>query len=255
MKVLPLMAKRKTMDKHPVCFASLGPGDPELVTLKTLKALRAADLVFVPSTTNRNGEESSRAADIIAAHVPNAPIRTFHLPMSRNRQAAISAYNGVFSDAVAAWKEGRKVVIGVEGDVSVYASIHYVMDRMTAEGVPVEQLPGIPSFIAAAGEACLSLVSQQEQLLVIPGLKDDTMLTHTLDSGCVAAVMKLSGCEQMLKDYILKHPENTYYYIENASHPAGYHTNDNAQIASRPFPYFSLLIVRRKKMRATESET
>ncbi|MDD7318262.1 MAG: precorrin-2 C(20)-methyltransferase [Prevotella sp.] len=234
------------MDKHPICFASLGPGDPELMTLKTLNSLRSADIIFVPSTIDREGRHSSRAAEIVTANVPDAPIHTFHLPMSRNRDAAMSAYSGVYDAAISAWQEGKRVVIGVEGDVSIYASIHYVMDRMMSEGVAVEQLPGIPSFIAAAGEACLSLISQQEKLLVMPGFKSKSMLTRALDSGCVVAVMKLSGCEKMMKNYIHEHPENTYYYIENASNAAAYHTTDRKQIANLPFPYFSLMIIRRK---------
>ena len=234
------------MNNHPICFASLGPGDPDLMTLKTLKAIRHADIVFVPSTTGDDGRESSRAADIVTANVPDAPIRTFRLPMSRDRRRAMTAYGEVFDAAVSAWSEGRRVVIGVEGDVSIYASVHYVMDMMVGRGIAVEQLPGIPSFIAAAGTGHLSLVSQQEWLLVMPGLEDGAALTRALDSGCVVVLMKLSGSGQAVKDYIAANPGNTYYYIEIASSPASYHTADPGEITSRHFPYFSLMIVRRK---------
>ena len=53
------------MNHYPILFISLGPGDPELITLKGWKALQAADIVFCPETEGRNGERTSRAADIV----------------------------------------------------------------------------------------------------------------------------------------------------------------------------------------------
>lgn len=235
------------MKRHPICFASLGPGDPDLVTLKTLKALKAADTIIVPATTTADGTESSRAAAIITAHVPDAPIHTFRLPMSHDRQAAISAYDEVCLTALAAWGNGRRVVIAVEGDVSIYASIHYVMDALIAHGATVEQLPGIPSFIASAGAMQLSLVSGRERLVVLPGLDDQEALTQILQTGGVAVVMKLSGSARAVKHYVEGHDENRYDYIENTGHATEYHTSSRDDIISRPFPYFSLIIIRKKR--------
>ena len=50
---------------YPICFVSLGPGDPELITLKGLKKLRQAEIIYCPATMNKNGQLLSRAARII----------------------------------------------------------------------------------------------------------------------------------------------------------------------------------------------
>lgn len=233
------------MNVFPVCFASLGPGDPELITLKTLRALREADVIIVPYTVGDDGKGKSRAADIVKANVPDADICTFELRMSSDRTAAKTAYDDVFEKASAYAFEGKRVVIGVEGDVSIYASIHYVMDRMAERGISVEQLPGVPSFIASAAIGRLSLISQHERLLIMPGVSNADDITDALDNKCVVVIMKLSGCESVMKKYMEEHKENVYHYVENASSSAEYNTNDGSQIASRHFPYFSLMIIRR----------
>lgn len=75
------------MNHYPILFISLGPGDPELITLKGWKALQAADIVFCPETEGRNGERTSRAADIVRRlGVGDDHIRRFLLPMSNGEK-------------------------------------------------------------------------------------------------------------------------------------------------------------------------
>ena len=68
------------MNHYPILFISLGPGDPELITLKGWKALQAADIVFCPETEGRNGERTSRAANIVRrlGRRPHPPLPATH---------------------------------------------------------------------------------------------------------------------------------------------------------------------------------
>lgn len=59
-------------------------------------------------------------------------------------------------------KAGKRLAVAVEGDAGIYASVHYVLDLLEENGIPVEQLPGIPSFIAAEAAAKLHLISQKK---------------------------------------------------------------------------------------------
>ena len=52
---------------YPISFVSLGPGEPELITVKGLRQLQTADIIYCPATRNRQGESISRAADIVRA--------------------------------------------------------------------------------------------------------------------------------------------------------------------------------------------
>ena len=78
---------------NPVIFVSLGPGEPDLITLKGLKALQNADCIFCPETRTANGQIFSRAADILhALDIPNTTLSRFALPMSKKREQAFAAY-------------------------------------------------------------------------------------------------------------------------------------------------------------------
>lgn len=229
---------------YPVTFLSLGPGDPELLTLKAVRLLREADVVMIPATQGRDGQVSSRAQTIIAEWVAEEQMHLYPLSMSKNREAALQTYDTMVNDAAALFREGRRVVIAVEGDVSIYASIHYVLCQLKADGIPVEQVPGIPSFIAAAAMADLSLISQQQRLVVLPGDADATTLQQLLDTHHVVVVMKLSQCAEAVKDFLRQHPAAECHYFENVGNPGAYHTAQHDEILSRPFPYFSLCIFR-----------
>lgn len=112
---------------NPVIFVSLGPGEPDLITLKGLKALQSADCIFCPETRTANGRIFSRAADILhALDIPNTTLSRFALPMSKNREQAFAAYDKVYSEASLLHKENKKVCIVAEGDAGFYSSIHYI---------------------------------------------------------------------------------------------------------------------------------
>ena len=168
----------------PVTFLSLGPGDPELLTIKALKTLKDADVVMVPATRNREGITKSRATDIISEWCDDNRLRVYELPMLKDRQAVSLVYDRIFADCVRLYHEGRRIVVAVEGDVSIYASIHYVMERLEEASIPVVQSAGIPSFIAAAASAGLSLVSQQQRLTIMPGDADAETLHQLLIREC-----------------------------------------------------------------------
>ena len=227
----------------PITFLSLGPGDPELLTFKALKTLKDADVVMVPATKNHEGVQKSRATDIINEwHLENR-LMVYELPMLKDRQAVSLAYDRIFSDCVRLYQEGRRVVVAVEGDVSIYASIHYVMERLEEAGIPVEQSAGIPSFIAAAASAGLSLISQQQRLTILPGDAETEMLRQLLDSNHVVVVMKLSQCQEAVKEFLRQNPLTVCHYFENVGTPEAYHTTSHDEILSRQIPYFSLCVI------------
>lgn len=159
---------------NPVIFVSLGPGEPELITLKGLKALQSADCIFCPETRTTNGRIFSRAADILhALDIPDTTLSRFALPMSKNREQAFAAYDKVYSEASLLHKENKKVCIVAEGDAGFYSSVHYIFEKLQADNIPVQHIAGIPAFIAAGACAGLHIASQEERLTVIPGITSD----------------------------------------------------------------------------------
>lgn len=202
-------------------------------------------MVLVPAT-ERAGQMQSRAAEILSYWSLSASLRLWPVPMEQGGEQALLCYDAMCQEAIQLQQKGLRVAVAAEGDVGVYASIHYVMERLMDRGVAVEQVPGIPSFVAAAAQAHLSLVSHQERLLVVPGISTADEMERLLQSGHTLVVMKLSQSETVIKSFISSHPSSvSFHYFEHIGMSRQFHTTDTDIILSRPFPYFSLMVVMR----------
>lgn len=157
----------------PVFIVSLGPGDPELITLKALHAMQRANRIFCPETPvaqEAGGGTASRAADILRQlGIPMEAVRLFRLPMSRERGAALAAYRSVAEEVAGLWREGKRVCVVAEGDAGFYSSVHYIADRLASLGIPLSCLPGIPAFIAAGAAVGMHIARGSEPLTILPG--------------------------------------------------------------------------------------
>lgn len=113
---------------HPIYFVSLGPGDAELITLKSLHALQQADIIYCPSTVREPDKILSRAATLLHKLGIKGDIHLFSLPMSKDRTKAIKVYRQLFEEMRLEQKAGKRLAVAVEGDAGIYASVHYVLD-------------------------------------------------------------------------------------------------------------------------------
>lgn len=233
--------------KYPVKFVSLGPGDAELMTLKSLRALNEADIIIAPSTVNEQGNENSRATNLIRTAGCSTPVETFVLPMSRKRDAAMAVYEQIYKRAKTLYNEEKRVAIAVEGDAGIYASVHYVLEQMEKENIQTEQLPGIPSFIAAGALAHLHLISQNERLVVAPGNMTVREIEDFVDNNYCVTAMKLKSNMMAIRECMNLHPEYEVHYFENVGTTDAFYTKDKESIKMRDIPYFSLAIIRKKE--------
>lgn len=224
---------------HPVCFVSLGPGDPELITLKALRILQQAEVIYCPATVT--GE--SRAASMLRTFDLPGTLSLFTLPMKRERTETIRIYRQVMTQITEDYQAGKRVTIAVEGDAGIYASIHYILEELTENNIPANQICGIPSFIAAGAAARLHLISQEERLVIVPGNITKDELDHYLINKHIPVIMKLSRCTDILHEYMDNHPEYSYHYFENISTEKEYYSCNNKELKQKIFPYFSLLII------------
>lgn len=230
---------------YPIAFVSLGPGEADLITLKGLKALQAADCIFYPATIVKESALSSRALDImVELEIDSKKAIPFHVPMSKDRSLAIEAYNRVSKEAEQQYLKGLKVAIVAEGDAGFYSSIHYIFDTLTTQNIPVEHIAGIPAFIASGALAGIHIVKQEEELNVIPGIISADDLIDKIKSGKVVVIMKVSQCQEAVKECITVIPTATFHYFENVGvKDKEYYTNNTQEIIARKFPYFSLMII------------
>jgi len=229
---------------HPIQFVSLGPGDAELITLKGLKALQNADIIYCPGTSGKDGLQTSRSASIINELDINTSVQIFHVPMSKDRSEAIQVYDNLCKKIFTHYQSGKKIAVVAEGDSGFYSSVQYLYDKLATIQVPLERIAGIPAFIAAGAWAGLHIVKQEEHFHIIPGNTTEEELSELIQKGYTIVIMKMSQSQDIIRKFIIKHPEMNYHYFENIGLLNEFYTSDRETIRKRDFPYFSLLIVK-----------
>lgn len=218
-------------------FVSLGPGGRDNMTLGTYDALMKATHIFCFGSSGK-----SYALDIMAdAGIDISKVTVVEIPMRDNRHDAFVVYDALVEQLKT--MDGN-TVIATEGDTGIYATTHYVMDRLQADGYEVRQTAGVPSFIAAGAMAGISLVSQHQRLLVVPGMIDEAELNEKLTSGYTIVIMKLSRLTETIHSFIASHPEYEYHYIEKVGTPQARHITDVETLLGMEYPYFSLMIIK-----------
>lgn len=229
----------------PICI-SLGPGDAGLVTVKALKALNEADIIFCP-VTRRDDKEMSRARDILdELGISESKIRLFGVPMMKNRSEAEVAYQAAAEEIAQLHNNGTQVAFVAEGDSGFYSSVHYISDILSAKGIAVRHIAGVPAFIACGALAGIHIVKQNEPLIVFPSDVSAEEITSQIATGKSVVLMKLSQQKESVKQAIHLMPEAQFHYFENVG-VAGkeFYTQNTTEIIERDFPYFSILIIRK----------
>lgn len=229
-----------------VSCVSLGPGDPELITLKAWKNLKEADVVFCPGTIS-DGKLVSRSHDILLAlDIDTSKVRCFEVPMSRDHSLAQAVYRDVAKEIISQVECGHKVSFVAEGDSGFYSSVQYIADYLSDHGLGVAHIAGVPAFIACGAHAGIHIVKQDEPLLVIPAGGTTEEIRNALDKGMTIVMMKLPRQAEVVKALARSLNGESFYYFENIGiQGKEYHTTDIDEIIQMDFPYFSMLIIRR----------
>lgn len=149
------------MEKQGVfCAVSVGPGDPELLTRQACRVLEACDIIAAP----RMKSGRMLALDIAAGAVDMQGKTILPLDFTMARDAAVREDS--YRTALAA---GQDVAMVNLGDVSVYATAYYMLERIRADGFETVMCPGVTSFCAVAARLGRSLTRTEEPLHILPG--------------------------------------------------------------------------------------
>lgn len=216
----------------------LGPGDPELMTLKAHRIISTAGVIAYPALENGDSFARSIAADVIPS---NALEITIHIPMTVERAPAQAAYDKGAADIAAQLDAGHDVVVLCEGDPFFYGSFMYLFTRL-ADQYQTEVIPGVTSVTACAAVAKRPLTARNEVLTIIPGPLETAEMHARIEAAGAVAIMKvgrhLDRIRTLLDDMNLT---GKAAYIERATLPAE-HILPLAD-APDPAPYFSMILI------------
>jgi precorrin-2 C20-methyltransferase/precorrin-3B C17-methyltransferase len=225
----------------------LGPGDPELVTVKAARLIAAADVIaFHAARHGRSNARAIAAPFLRDGQIEEAliyPVTTETTDHPGGYQGAIDEFYASAAERLAAHLDaGRDVVVLAEGDPFFYGSYMHMHKRL-AHRYPAEVVPGVTSVSAAAAVLGRPLMERDEVLTVLPGTLPPDELAARLAGTDSAAVMKLGRTFEGVRDAITRAGRlDDAWYVERA-------TTDQersaplADVDPATVPYFSLALL------------
>ncbi|MEO3703578.1 precorrin-2 C(20)-methyltransferase [Trichormus azollae] len=165
----------------------VGPGDPELLTLKALRLLRTAPVIAYQSAIDKD----SIARKIVSQYLSKNQVEVlFHLPRALEPEKAKSIYDQEVEPIAEHLAAGRNVVVLCEGDPFFYGSFMYLFTRLSDE-YQTEVVPGISSLMACPVSLGVPFTYYNDILTVLPATLPTEMLTSHLLATDAAAIIKL----------------------------------------------------------------
>ena len=220
----------------------VGPGDPDLITLKALKAIEAASVIAWPAGL----EGPSLARTIAAPHIKGNKIEiAIRMPMVAERFPAKQVYDDAAREIGEHLKAGRDVVVLCEGDPFFYGSFMYLYGRMAAD-FPVKVIPGVSSIMATAAAIGAPLASRNDILTVLPGPLDEETLFLRLRNIDAAAIIKLGKNLGKVRSVLARHDLiGCARYIEHATMDTQ-SVKPMSDVIGDTAPYFSMILVHKR---------
>lgn len=234
-----------------LCGIGVGPGDPELITVKALKHLQSTPTVAFPAgLKGRPGVAEQIIQPWLSAQQTKLPL---DFPYVLNAQTLETAWQRA-AEAVWPYLQEGDVTFACEGDVSFYGTFAYLARAMQQQHpeVNVKAIAGVSSPMAAAAALGIPLTCQAERLAILPALYSLADLEETLNWAEVIVLMKVSRVYPQVWQVLKKHDLlSRSYVVENATKAEQKRYIDLQDKPNLLLPYFSLLIVQRNQQRIT----
>jgi len=225
----------------------VGPGDPELITVKAQRLLRQVQVVAYPCA--RHGQSNARS--IVSSELTRGqielpmmyPVTTEQTDHPGGYEAVISEFYDAMAEQIAGHlSAGRDVAVLCEGDPFFYGSYMYLHDRL-ATRFPTEVIPGVPSVMGAAARLGSPLVRRDAEFTVLPGTLSEECLIARLSQDGAFAIMKLGRNFAKVKRALERTGHaGTALFIERAT-MAAERIIPLAEADPLQVPYFSLILV------------
>ena len=167
----------------------VGPGDPELLTVKAIKAIEAADVLIAPKTEKKDGSVALKIARPYLKEGVEIVYQVF--PMVKDFAKNPEAWEENKAEILALLDAGKNVAFLTLGDPMFYSTYIYVFRLMEQENVEIVTIPGVPAFAAIGSRLNRPIVEGDDILAIIPGTADRADIEKILSAVQSAVVMKV----------------------------------------------------------------
>jgi precorrin-2/cobalt-factor-2 C20-methyltransferase len=221
----------------------VGPGDPDLLTIKARKIIESADVVAVP--VKKIGE-SSVALEIAkgAVEIPEEKICEIEFTMNKDKTKREACRKKAADEVMAILDEGKNIAMLTLGDIGIYSTYAYVHKIILAAGYEVEMISGIPSFCAGASKANISLTEGNEGLGIIPSLRGIDQVEKAMDVFDNLVIMKVGNYVKDVYDLLASRGmENNGIVVSNVGMEDEY---VGPLLPEKEYGYFTTIIVKKE---------
>ena len=235
----------KKMNKGTLYAVGIGPGDPELLTLKAMRLIRDNDLILVPKG-KEDGE--SLALNIVrqAVELDGKEVREIHFPMTKGakgtqREVLLPEARQLLDDL----NSGRDAVFITLGDPMLYSTFFHLLDALESldNDVNVELVPGVSSVMAACAATGQALALSGDKVAIIPATYKEGLKKALLEFDTVVLMKThrvMDDVKAMLKEMDLM---GRAWYVARAGQPEEV-VKPLSEISDDDLDYFSIVIVR-----------
>ncbi|MBO8138459.1 MAG: precorrin-2 C(20)-methyltransferase [Desulfotomaculum sp.] len=187
----------------------VGPGDPELLTIKAVKVIKKADVVVAPKTEKK---DISSALSIAKPYIKKSTeIIELTFPMLLNKEKISAAWEDNKRIIVNLLRQEKRVVFVTLGDPMLYSTFIYVQRLVAEYGYPIKVIPGITSFSAIGSRLNYPLAEGSDTLCIVPATIDEKKLDELLSTSNNLVLLKVyKNFNKIVKKL------NKYQLINNA---------------------------------------
>jgi len=229
----------------------VGPGDPELLTLKAVRILRAVKCICVPKGRE---EGSSMALNIIKKiiNMDDKEMIEAYFPMRKTKGSAHAReldtkWNETVETVLSILNKGADMAFITIGDPTIYSTFFYLYDRLLEINplLSIEIIPGISSITASAAQAGISLGLADERIAVLPATyaNDIGMVLEHFDTIILMKVHKVF--DQILEMLDAAGLTDKALYISRTGMDDGQVVRDIGKLRGKELNYFSMVIIKK----------
>jgi precorrin-2/cobalt-factor-2 C20-methyltransferase len=225
----------------------VGPGDPELITLKALKVLEKRPHIFAAASSKNT---YSLALDIIHSHLNGAPVEQLSFPMTRDPKVLQEAWDKSARRVLEVLAEGRDAAFITLGDPLTYSTFGYLLKTIKGldPTVRVITIPGITSYQAAAALTQTPLGEGEGSFLVVSGARGAAKLREVIHRTDTVVLLKTyRNTDDILATLEELGLMDRAVCVSRCGLDGETVVEDVRSLKGRPLPYFSMIIVRKEE--------
>lgn len=226
--------RNEEKDMYGVLYGiGVGPGDPELMTLKAVRLIKENEVIAVPGS-NPKGTVAYQIAVQSVPELEKKRLFPVHLPMTMDQKELDRSHEMAADQIEEVIKGGENVVFLTLGDPTVYSTYLYIQKKIIERGYKTEIVSGIPSFCAAAARANIALAEWNEKIHIIParhyiedGLKESgnyVLMKSGKKMKQIKQILRESSREIIMVENCGMQNERIYYGVDEIPNDAGYYS-------------------------------